>query len=114
METSASFEARSAPSSYPTANKSLSPTLIRFNTLKQHTCATNALPHRHRIRRLRQLELPVFLPWGEADRVLGRAELELRSIFHNVAPQLPIHGAGHFIQEEGGEKLDNPDSKVDR
>ena len=34
METSASFEARSAPSSYPTANKSLSPTLIRFNTLK--------------------------------------------------------------------------------
>jgi hypothetical protein len=56
----------------------------------------------------------VFLPWGEADPVLGRAEPELRSIFHNVAPQLPIHGAGHFIQEEGGEKLGNPDSKVDR
>lgn len=54
---------------------------------------------------LRQLELPVLLPWGDADPITAPAEKQLRSIFRNVAPPLPIAGAGHFIQEDAGEEV---------
>jgi haloalkane dehalogenase len=57
------------------------------------------------IERLKQLELPVLLPWGDADPITAPSEPHLRSIFKNVAPPLPIAGAGHFIQEDAGEEV---------
>jgi haloalkane dehalogenase len=61
-----------------------------------------AYENRIAIERLKRLELPVLLPWGDADPILGKLEPELRAIFRNVAPPLIIHGAGHFIQEDAG------------
>jgi haloalkane dehalogenase len=61
-----------------------------------------AYENRIAIERLKRLELPVLLPWGDADPILGNLEPELRAIFRNVAPPLTIHGAGHFIQEDAG------------
>ena len=63
-----------------------------------------AYDNRVAIERLKRLELPVLLPWGDADPVLGM-EPEMRAIFRNVAPPLIIHGAGHFLQEDAGEEV---------
>jgi haloalkane dehalogenase len=57
------------------------------------------------IERLKTLDLPVLLPWGSEDAITAPAEPFLRSIFRNVAPPLPIRGAGHFIQEDAGETV---------
>ena len=54
---------------------------------------------------LRRLELPVLLPWGNADPITRSGEAELRSIFKNVAPPLWIENSGHFIQEDAGEEV---------
>ena len=64
-----------------------------------------AYENRIAIENLKRLELPVLLPWGDADPVLGKFEPELRRIFRNVAPPLIIEGAGHFIQEDAGEEV---------
>ena len=64
-----------------------------------------AFENRIAIERLRRLELPVLLPWGDADPILGKLEPDLRAIFRNVAPPLVVHGAGHFIQEDAGEEV---------
>jgi haloalkane dehalogenase len=64
-----------------------------------------AYENRIAIERLKRLELPVLLPWGDVDPVLRKLEPELRAIFRNVAPPLIIHGAGHFIQEDAGEEV---------
>lgn len=55
--------------------------------------------------KLKTLALPVLLPWGDADPVLGKFEPELRAMFRNVAPPLTISGAGHFLQEDAGEEI---------
>jgi haloalkane dehalogenase len=64
-----------------------------------------AYENRVAIEKLRTLELPVLLPWGDADPVLGKLESELRAIFRNVARPLTISGAGHFVQEDAGEEI---------
>jgi len=64
-----------------------------------------AYDNRVAIERLRTLDLPVLLPWGDADPVLGKLEPELRAIFRNVAPPLTINGAGHFVQEDAGKEI---------
>ena len=64
-----------------------------------------AYENRVAIARLKQLDLPVLLPWGDADPITAPSEPHLRSIFRNVAPPLAIHGAGHFIQEDAGEEV---------
>jgi haloalkane dehalogenase len=64
-----------------------------------------AYDNRVAIERLRQLDLPVLLPWGDADPVLGRLEPRLRAIFRNADRPLVIPGAGHFIQEDAGEEV---------
>lgn len=61
-----------------------------------------AYENRTAIERLKRLELPVLLPWGDADPILGKLEPKLRAIFRNVALPLTMHGAGHFIQEDAG------------
>ena len=38
-------------------------------------------------------------------RSRARAKQALRSIFRHVAPPLPIENAGHFIQEDAGERV---------
>ncbi len=55
--------------------------------------------------RLRQLDIPVLLPWGGADPITAPAETQLRSIFRNAAPPLRNETAGHFIQEDAGEQV---------
>ena len=57
------------------------------------------------IEKLRTLDIPVLLPWAKADPITAPAERYLRGIFSNVAPPLPIEGAGHFIQEDAGETV---------
>lgn len=64
-----------------------------------------AYENRLAIERLKTLDLPVLLPWGEEDAITKPAEPFLRSIFRNVAPPLSIAGAGHFIQEDAGEEV---------
>ncbi|HTS47590.1 MAG TPA: haloalkane dehalogenase [Bryobacteraceae bacterium] len=64
-----------------------------------------AYDNRVAIERLKTLDLPVLLPWGEKDAITAPAEPFLRSIFKHVAPRLIIPGAGHFIQEDAGEEV---------
>jgi pimeloyl-ACP methyl ester carboxylesterase len=47
----------------------------------------------------------VLLPWGDADPITADGEAHLRSLFRNVAPPLPIPGAGHFLQEDAGPEI---------
>jgi haloalkane dehalogenase len=64
-----------------------------------------AYDNRIAIERLKTLEFPILLTWGDGDPVLGKLEPSLRAIFRNVAPPLIIHGAGHFIQEDAGPEV---------
>ena len=64
-----------------------------------------AYDNRVAIERLKSLDLPVLLPWGEKDAITAPAEKVLRSIFKNIAPPVIIKGAGHFIQEDAGEEV---------
>lgn len=57
------------------------------------------------IEKLKTLELPVLLPWADQDPITGPWESFLRHLFKNVAPSLPIRGAGHFLQEDAGEAI---------
>jgi len=61
--------------------------------------------NRKAIEKLSELDLPVFMAWGEADPIMKPAEAMLRGIFRNAAPTLWISGAGHFIQEDAGEEV---------
>jgi len=64
-----------------------------------------AYDNRVAIEKLKTLDLPALLAWADADPITAPAEAHLRSIFRNVAPQLTLKGAGHFIQEDAGEEL---------
>jgi haloalkane dehalogenase len=64
-----------------------------------------AYDNRVAIEKLKTLDLPVLLPWGEEDPITAPARDMLRSIFHNAAPPIPIQGAGHFVQEDAGEEI---------
>jgi len=64
-----------------------------------------AYENRQAIEILKTLDLPVLLPFAEGDVVLGAMEPVLRSIFKNVAPELVIKNAGHFIQDDAGEEV---------
>ena len=64
-----------------------------------------AYENRQAIAKLRTLDLPVLLPWASDDPITSAGEQVLRSIFRNVAPPLPIENAGHFIQEDAGERV---------
>ncbi len=66
-----------------------------------------AYENRMAIERLKTLDLPVLLPWGAEDQITAASEPILRSIFRNVAPPLPLAGAGHFAQEDAGEEIAN-------
>ena len=57
------------------------------------------------IEKLKTLTVPVLLPWATEDPITASGEQVLRSIFRNVAPPLPIAGAGHFLQDDAGELI---------
>jgi haloalkane dehalogenase len=57
------------------------------------------------LERLKMLDLPVLLPFGMEDPITAASEPFLRSVFKNVAPPMPVAGAGHFIQEDAGEEV---------
>jgi haloalkane dehalogenase len=64
-----------------------------------------AYENRVAIEKLKTLELPVLLPWADNDSITGPWEAYLRKLFQNVAPELSIKGAGHFLQEDAGEEI---------
>lgn len=63
-----------------------------------------AYDNRVAIERLKMLDLPVLLLWGEEDAITRPSEAFLRKLFRNVAPPSLVSGAGHFIQEDAGEE----------
>ncbi len=65
----------------------------------------SAYDNRVALRRLRELDLPVLLPWADSDPITHTGEAQIRAIFRNVAPPLTIAGAGHFLQEDRGEEI---------
>lgn len=65
----------------------------------------DAYANRKAIEILRTLDIPVSLPWGTEDPITAPGEAQLRAIFRNVAPPLPISGAGHFVQEDAPPEL---------
>ena len=67
-----------------------------------HPDDPGAYENRQAIHKLRALDLPVFLAWGEQDAITREAEELLRGIFRHAAPTYLVPGAGHFIQEEAG------------
>jgi haloalkane dehalogenase len=64
-----------------------------------------AYDNRMAIEVLKTLDLPVLLPWAGGDPITAEGETALRRIFKNCAPPLFIPEAGHFIQEDAGEKV---------
>ena len=64
-----------------------------------------AYDNRMAIERLKQLDIPVLLPWGAEDAITLPAERHLRSIFKNCGPSMILPGIGHFIQEDAGEEV---------
>lgn len=67
-----------------------------------HPDHPGAYDNRVAIETLKALELPVLLPWADADPITGPWEAQLRTIFRHVAPPLTLTGAGHFLQEDAG------------
>ncbi len=70
-----------------------------------HPDDPGAWENRQAMEKLRTLDLPVFLAWGEEDAITRKAEELLRGIFRNTAPTYLVPGVGHFIQEEAGEEV---------
>jgi haloalkane dehalogenase len=64
-----------------------------------------AYENRLAVEKLKNLDLPVLLPWADSDPITGPWEASLRNIFRKVAPPLTIKGAGHFLQEDAGEEI---------
>jgi haloalkane dehalogenase len=64
-----------------------------------------AYDNRLAIERLKQLDIPVLLPWGGADAITAPSAAHLHSIFRGSQPPQMLPGAGHFIQEDAGEEL---------
>jgi len=70
-----------------------------------HPDDPGAYENRQAMEKLRTLDLPVFLAWGEEDAITRKAEELLRGIFPHAAPTYLVPGAGHFLQEEAGEEV---------
>ena len=64
-----------------------------------------AYDNRLAIAKLRTLDLPVLLPWGDQDAITLPGRKQLETIFRNGAPPIDIAGAGHFVQEDAGEEV---------
>jgi len=64
-----------------------------------------AYDNRLAIETLKTLDLLVLLPWSDSDPITGPWEPHLRAIFRNVAPPLVVEGAGHFLQEDAGQRI---------
>ncbi len=56
------------------------------------------------VEKLRALDIPVFLPWGDSDPITGHWRARLQSMFPQ-AVRADLSGAGHFIQEDCGPEL---------
>ena len=61
--------------------------------------------NRAAIKRLKSLDLPVKLIWGEKDEVTRPNGPYLAKTFKNAEPIEIIEGAGHMIQEDAGEEV---------
>ena len=71
-----------------------------------HPDDPGAYENRVAIEKLRELDLPVFLAWGEedADHEPGRGPAA-RHVSATSRRRCWIPGAGHFIQEDAGEEV---------
>ena len=56
------------------------------------------------IEKLRAIEIPTFLPWGDSDPITGRWREPMKAIFPN-AETADLPDGGHFIQEDCGVEL---------
>jgi haloalkane dehalogenase len=57
------------------------------------------------IEKLKQLDIPAFLLWGDKDDITKLGVYSLKSIFKKANDPVVIPGAGHFIQEDAGEEV---------
>jgi len=57
------------------------------------------------IEKLKQLDIPAFLLWGDKDDITRLGVYSLKSIFKKANDPVIIPGAGHFIQEDAGEDV---------
>jgi haloalkane dehalogenase len=57
------------------------------------------------IEKLRKLDIPALLFWGDKDDITKLGVYALRSIFKTANEPIIIKGAGHFIQEDAGEEV---------
>jgi pimeloyl-ACP methyl ester carboxylesterase len=57
------------------------------------------------IEKLKTLDLPVKLIWGEKDEITKPNGPYLAGIFKNAEPLEIIKNAGHMIQEDAGEEI---------
>ena len=66
-----------------------------------------AYENRQAIEVLRNLDIPVLLPWADSDPITGPWRDRVAGIFkpENVAPPRTIAGAGHFLQEDSGVEI---------
>lgn len=64
-----------------------------------------ALENFRALQKLKELDLPVLLPWADGDEVTAPAREGLKKIFRNVQGSPTVANAGHFIQEDAGEEV---------
>jgi haloalkane dehalogenase len=64
-----------------------------------------AYDNRMAVEILKTLDMPVYLIFGENDAVTGPMEAVLKTIFKNIRDILRVPEAGHFIQEDAGERV---------
>ena len=57
------------------------------------------------IEKLKQLDIPVFLLWGDKDEITKLGVYTMKSIFKRANEPVVIPNAGHFIQEDAGEDV---------
>ncbi|HTT76118.1 MAG TPA: haloalkane dehalogenase [Candidatus Binataceae bacterium] len=96
-------EAKAYRAPFPTADYQTG-ALTFPRLVPTHPDHPGAYENRVAIERLRKLDLPVLLPWGVADPVLGHLEPRMKAIFPN-ARSITVADAGHFIQEDAGEEV---------
>jgi haloalkane dehalogenase len=57
------------------------------------------------IEKLKTLDVPVLLVWGDKDNITKLGVYAMKSIFKHANDPVVIAGAGHFIQEDAGEEV---------
>jgi haloalkane dehalogenase len=57
------------------------------------------------VKRLKEMDIPTLLFWGDKDEITKQGVFSLRSVFKQANEPIVIKDAGHFIQEDKGEEI---------